>query len=163
MLIARTVAATTLSLGLVLAMGACSSSSSDTDPQPSSPTDTTSASDDETPEDETPDDEATEDETDLTDGATTTVKSSCEEFNTIMADLRLVDPAESDGYGDIADRAVAAQLSAPDETRFLFAPLYLIALDAGSGNDTEESMDILKDAVFAAAGDCTAQDVMLTM
>lgn len=156
MLIARTVAATTLSLGLVLALGACSSGSSDTDTRTSSTTDTTTSSDD-----ETPDDEATEDDTD--DATTTDVKASCEEFNTIMADLRLVDPADSDGYDDIADRAMAAQVSAPEETSYLFAPLYLIALDAGSGDDTEESMTILKDAVFAAAGECTAQGVTLTM
>lgn len=148
MKIARTVAAAALSVGLLLATGACSSGESS---DPVSPAVSEDAQDGPTTD------------SGSTGDATTDVKSSCEEFNTIMADLRLVDPADSDGYGELADRAMAAQVSAPDETSYLFAPLYLIALDAGSGNDTSESMQILTDAVLAASGECSAQDVTLTM
>lgn len=47
----------------------------------------------------------------------------------------------------------------PQELSDVFAVLSLLALDAGLGEDTTETMETLGQAVFVAAGTCTGEDV----
>jgi hypothetical protein len=188
--IARSAAAVTVSVGLLLALGACSSDSPDdvetstvaTDESSSDglggdeSTDDASTDDDSTDDDSTDgtstsDEEVTDDaeddtDTDDTDGTApfADVAASCEEFNTLSADLRAVEPGDADGYDDIYLRSEEAKEASPNQELYnLFAVLSLLSLDAGLGEDTTESMATLGQAAFAAAETCTAEGVTLTI
>lgn len=172
MTITRAAAAATLSLGLLLGAGACTSDDA-ADESTTTVTSEGGVGDAATDDTSGPGDELDEtDDTDDTDGADESgvdaapadVASACEEFNTLSADLRAVTPGDTEGYDDLAERADAAERTAPtDELEDLFEVLEQVAREAGAGDDTSATMLTLGDAVFAAAGDCTAQDVTLTI
>lgn len=183
MKIARTAAAATLSAALVLTLGACSGDSSG-DEKPTTvvseeATDDVDVMDDDSADDSTDDDSAGDSDEGASDDDQETsddsgdfeepadpagVAESCEEFNTLSADLRAVDPDDSDGYDDVYLRSQDAKDAAPTQELYdVFAVLSLLALDAGLGEDTTETMETLGQAVFAAAGTCTAEDVTLTI
>lgn len=150
MQIVRTIVTGSLVMGLTLLNGACSSGSSDpeVDPTPSA-----SASQGSSAFDASPDGSGTAD-----------LGASCEEFNTLMSDVRGTDSADSDAFDDIYLRSEKAKKTAPDETFGLFAAVSLLALEKGSGDEVEqETADALRDATFAAAGPCTAEGVTLTL
>ena len=183
MKIARSLTATALTAGLVLALGACSS-----DDSRSGDVTTTVAQDDPTGTGTTADateettsegdelsdssDDASADDDDSTgdapedfgvQGATSEeIKTSCESFNTIVSDLRAVEPGDTDAYDDIYLRAEDEKDTAPTETYGLFAVLSLLALEAGSGGTEDETMSTMMDAITYSAGACTAEDVTLT-
>lgn len=190
MKIARSVAAVTVSVGLLLALGACASDGPDevetstvaTDDSSSDELGDESTSDPATDEDSTDEDLLTDDAEDGTDDADTDdadtedtdatdgtapfadVAASCEEFNTLSADLRAVEPGDADGYDDIYLRSEEAKEASPNQELYnLFAVLSLLSLDAGLGEDTTESMATLGQAAFAAAETCTAEGVTLTI
>lgn len=185
MKITRTAAAVTLSAALVLTLGACSADGSSEETPTTlvaeEPTgdvdasdDSTDGSDEDSRDDSTGDDSG-EDASDDSDDSGDTgdfeepadpagVAESCQEFNTLSADLRAVEPGDSDGYDDLYLRSQDAQDAAPTQELYdVFAVLSLLALDAGLGEDTTETMETLGQAVFAAAGTCTAEDVTLTI
>lgn len=172
MKIARATAAATLSLALTLVLGACSSDES-IDAEPTT-VDTSNETDDMATDDmatDSTDDGTTEesgvlgeDEDPSTDEGIADVAASCEEFNTLSADIRAVEPGDTTGYNDIYLRSQEAKMAAPDqEMTDVFAVMSLLALEAGSGDDTTETMTILGQAVLAAAGTCTAEGVTLTI
>ncbi|MBF0721656.1 hypothetical protein [Sanguibacter inulinus] len=182
MKIARSLTATALTAGLVLALGACSSDDSrsgdattDVTQDDATGTGTTDdATEETTGEDEelsdSSDDASSDD--DVTgnapedfgvQGATSEeIKTSCESFNTIVSDLRAVEPGDTDAYDDIYLRAEDEKDTAPTETYGLFAVLSLLALEAGSGGTEDETMSTMMDAITYSAGACTAEDVTLT-
>lgn len=183
MKIARSLTATALTAGLVLALGACSSDDSRSGDATSDVTQDdaagTGTTDDATEEttgegDELSDssDDASSDDDDATgdapedfgvQGATSEeIKTSCESFNTIVSDLRAVEPGDTDAYDDIYLRAEDEKDTAPTETYGLFAVLSLLALEAGSGGTEDETMSTMMDAITYSAGACTAEDVTLT-
>lgn len=180
MKIARSAAAVTVSVGLLLALGACSSDGSDevetstvaTDESSSDDLGDESTSDAPTDEDSTDEDLLTDDAEDVDDADDTEgtddpapfadVAASCEEFNTLSADLRAVEPSDADGYDDIYLRSEEAKEASPNQELYnLFGVLSLLSLDAGLGEDTTESMATLGQAAFAAAETCTAEGVTL--
>ncbi|MEP7762829.1 hypothetical protein [Sanguibacter sp. 25GB23B1] len=152
MKIARTAATVTLTAGLMLALGACSSDDSD---------DTTSSSED-TSTTQT-DDDANDDDAGSDDPASTDIASSCEEFNTLMDDIRATDAGDSDAFDAIYLRSEDAEEVAPAETEDLFDAVSLLALDKSLGDESQETADALRDATFAASGACTAEGVTLTL
>jgi len=183
MKIARSLTATALTAGLVLALGACSSDDSRSGDVTTDVTQDdaagTGTSDDATEETTGEDDElsdssddASSDDDDTTgdapedlgvQGATSEeIKTSCESFNTIVSDLRAVEPGDIDAYDDIYLRAEDEKDTAPTETYGLFAVLSLLALEAGSGGTEDETMSTMMDAITYSAGACTAEDVTLT-
>lgn len=183
MKIARSLTVTALTAGLVLALGACSSddsrsgdATSDVTQDDAAGTGTTDDATEETTgeDDELSDssDDASSDDDDATGGApedfgvqgatSEEIKTSCESFNTIVSDLRAVEPGDTDAYDDIYLRAEDEKDTAPTETYGLFAVLSLLALEAGSGGTEDETMSTMMDAITYSAGACTAEDVTLT-
>ncbi|UVJ39216.1 hypothetical protein [Arthrobacter sp. CJ23] len=91
------------------------------------------------------------------------VKESCERFNSLVVDLRAVKAEDSDGYDDIYFRAQEAKDAATGDIKGLFAAVSMLALDRSLGETpSKQSQDAIRDAVFANAGECTAEDVTLT-
>ena len=165
MTIARAAAAFTLTAGLLLGLGACSSDSPD--PDATSADETTEPQDDETSADADDSDDGSEDTTSddetFADSTSTNIASSCEEFNTLMSDIRVVESADSEAFEDIYFRAQEARDAAPIETYDLFTAVSLLALDASLGEESQETADALRDAVFASSGPCTDEGVTLTV
>lgn len=186
MKIARSLTAAALTAGLVLSLGACSSDDSTSDDATTPVTQGTST--DDSSEGTTTEDDLSDDSSDDSDDATSDddavsdddatgtgpedfgvqgasseeIKASCESFNTMVSDLRTVEPGDTDGYGDIYLRAEDEKDTAPTETYGLFAVLSLLALEAGSGGTEDETMSTMMDAISYSAGACTAEDVTLT-
>lgn len=159
--------AAALVAGLVLALGACSSGEV-------AGTETTAfVADDTSPDGDTTtevsdgleeSDDSNSDSGSGSDDQTADLAASCEEFNTLSADIRAVEPGDTSGYDDIYLRSQEAKTAAPvQELTDVFAVMSLLALEAGSGEDTTGTMETLGQAVFAAAGPCTGEGVTLTI
>ncbi|WP_411721156.1 hypothetical protein [Mycetocola sp.] len=156
---AHAAAATALAAGLVLTLGACASGTAE-DAATSSPdaVETETAGPEETESEGTGSGDAAKNG-----GVTDDIGTSCEDVNTLMADLRAVDNADHNGYEEIYFRAEEAQETAPVETYDLYSALSLLALERSSGESaSQDTSDRMRDALFASAGPCTAEDVTLT-
>jgi hypothetical protein len=94
-------------------------------------------------------------------------KAACALFNSLYADLQAAGNdanAFEDVYRDAADATDTVSGNLPG----LFASLRVLALDYSSEAETGEpvdqaSKDLVRDAVFANAGECTAAGVTLRL
>lgn len=145
-------AAPVLLLGLALSMGACSSDESDPKPSASASASVT-------------EDAPAPGEPGSGVGAESTgdIKGSCEEFNSIMEEMRATSPDDADAFDDLYVRSEEAKKTSPEETYGLFSATSLLALDKALGETNQETSDALRDATFAASGPCTAEDVTLLL
>lgn len=96
------------------------------------------------------------------------VKESCELFNSLFVEIRAAQGSSAKVYDDIYFRAQDAKDAASGNLKGLFAALSMVALDKANaapagGAVSQESQDALRDAVFANAGACTAEDVTLKL
>lgn len=92
------------------------------------------------------------------------VKESCELFNSLVADFRAVKADNADGYDDIYLRAQDAKDAASGDLKHLFGAVSMLALDRSLGESpSQQSQDAIRDAVFANAAACTAEDVTLKL
>ncbi len=95
------------------------------------------------------------------------VKAACEQFNKLYADYKAIQ-ADSNAYEDIYLAAQDAKDAASGNQVGLFTSLGVLALDKsmeveGSGDVAQSSKDMIRDAVFANAQECTAEGVTLTL
>jgi hypothetical protein len=95
------------------------------------------------------------------------VKAACEQFNKLYADYKAIQ-ADSNAYEDIYLAAEDAKDAASGNQVGLFTSLGILALDKsmeveGSGEVTQSSKDMIRDAVFANAQECTAEGVTLRL
>ncbi|MCO4256818.1 hypothetical protein [Pseudarthrobacter cellobiosi] len=95
------------------------------------------------------------------------VKGACETFNSLYADYKAIQD-DSNAYEDIYFAAQDAKDTVSGNLVGLFTSLSVLALDhstaAKSGGDPEQgSKDGVRDAVFANAQACTAEDVTLRL
>ncbi|QHK19956.1 hypothetical protein GU243_09655 [Pseudarthrobacter psychrotolerans] len=95
------------------------------------------------------------------------VKEACETFNSLYADYKAIKD-DSNAYEDIYLAAQDAKDAASGNLMGLFTSLSVLALDhstaAKSGGEPEQaSKDGVRDAVFANAQACTAEDVTLRL
>jgi hypothetical protein len=90
------------------------------------------------------------------------VKESCELFNSLYAEYAAMGKDDADGFDEIYLRSDDAKEAAPEEVSGLFAALSLLALDRSLGDvPSQESRDALRDAFLASSGPCTAEGVTL--
>ncbi|MET3719075.1 MULTISPECIES: hypothetical protein [unclassified Arthrobacter] len=95
------------------------------------------------------------------------VKAACEQFNTLYADYKAIH-ANANAYEDIYFAAQDAKDAATGNQKGLFASLSVLSLDHSSavesgGEVDQESKDLVRDAVFANAPECTAKGVTLRL
>ncbi|WP_426987247.1 hypothetical protein [Pseudarthrobacter sp. Y6] len=95
------------------------------------------------------------------------VKVACETFNSLYADYKAIQN-DSNAYEDIYFAADDAQDTVTGNLVGLFASLKVLAIDHSSavnkgGAPEQESKDAVRDAVFANAGECTAEGVTLRL
>jgi hypothetical protein len=95
------------------------------------------------------------------------VKVACETFNSLYADYKAIQN-DSNAYEDIYLAAQDAKGTVSGNLVGLFASLSVLALDQSSAVDTggqpaQSSKDVVRDAVFANANECTAAGVTLRL
>ncbi len=95
------------------------------------------------------------------------VKVACETFNSLYTDYKAIQN-DSNAYEDIYFAADDAQDTVTGNLVGLFASLKVLAIDHSSavnkgGAPEQESKDAVRDAVFANAGECTAEGVTLRL
>ncbi|WP_248759573.1 hypothetical protein [Pseudarthrobacter sp. SSS035] len=95
------------------------------------------------------------------------VKGACETFNSLYADYKAIQD-DSNAYEDIYFAAQDAKDTVSGNLEGLFTSLSVLALDhsaaAKKGGEPEQaSKDGVRDAVFANAQACTAEDVTLRL
>lgn len=93
------------------------------------------------------------------------LEASCEQFNILMADYGAAKGSTADAYDDIYLRADTAAAAAPADTQGLLRAVKVLALDKAAagiaGDASQGAKDGVRDAMFAAAGACTAVGVTL--
>ncbi|RAX47073.1 hypothetical protein DQ354_02405 [Arthrobacter sp. AQ5-06] len=95
------------------------------------------------------------------------VKVACETFNSLYTAYKAIQN-DSNAYEDIYFAADDAQDTVTGNLVGLFASLKVLAIDHSSavnkgGAPEQESKDAVRDAVFANAGECTAEGVTLRL
>lgn len=95
------------------------------------------------------------------------VKEACEEFNSLYAQYRAAGN-DSNAHEDVYRAAAEAKDTVSGNLKGLFTSMAVLALDQSSAIETgvpvdQASKDAVRDAVFANAGDCTAEGVTLTL
>ncbi len=94
-------------------------------------------------------------------------KALCEQFNSLYADYKAI-KGDANAYEDIYVQAQDAKDAATGNLVGLFSSLSVLALDHSSavesaGEVGQQSKDMVRDAVFANANECTAEGVTLTL
>lgn len=95
------------------------------------------------------------------------VKAACEQFNTLYAQYKAIQ-GDHNAYEDIYSAAQDAKDAASGNQKGLFASLGVLSLDrasavASGGEVAQSSKDLVRDAVFANANECTAEGVTLRL
>ena len=95
------------------------------------------------------------------------VKAACEQFNTLYAEYKAIQ-ADANAYEDIYFAAQDAKDAASGNQKGLFTSLSVLSLDRSSavesgGEVDQSSKDLVRDAVFANANECTAEGVTLRL
>jgi hypothetical protein len=95
------------------------------------------------------------------------VKAACETFNSLYAEYKAIQ-GDHNAYEDIYFAAQDAKDAATGNQVGLFASLSVLSLDRSSavvsgGEVDQESKDMVRDAVFANANECTAEGVTLML
>ncbi|MEV7131351.1 hypothetical protein AB0N24_00540 [Arthrobacter sp. NPDC093128] len=96
------------------------------------------------------------------------VKEVCETFNSLYAEYKAVGGNDANAYEDIYFAAQDAKDTASGNQKGLFTSLSVLSLDrssavASGGEVDQESKDLVRDAVFANANECTAAGVTLRL
>lgn len=94
-------------------------------------------------------------------------KAACETFNSLYAEYKAIQN-DANAYEDIYLAAQEAKDAATGNQKGLFASLSVLSLDHSSavesGGEVEQaSKDMVRDAVFANAQECTAEGVTLRL
>ncbi len=94
-------------------------------------------------------------------------KAACELFNSLYADLQAAGN-DANAFEDVYRDAADAEDTVSGNLSGLFASIRVLALDYSSEAETGESVDqaskdLVRDAVFANAGECTAAGVTLRL
>ena len=94
-------------------------------------------------------------------------KAACELFNSLHADLQAAGN-DANAFEDVYREAADAKGSVSGDLSGLFASIGVLALDYSSEVETGEpvdqaSKDLVRDAVFANSGTCTAAGVTLRL
>ncbi len=95
------------------------------------------------------------------------VKAACEQFNKLYADYKAIN-GDANAYEEIYFAAQDAKDAASGNQVGLFTSLSVLALDRSStvigGEGVDQSAkDLIRDAVFANAQECTAEGITLTL
>jgi hypothetical protein len=95
------------------------------------------------------------------------IKAACEQFNTLYADYKAVQD-DANAYEDIYLAAQEAKDAASGNQVGLFTSLSVLSLDrsaavASGGEVDQASKDLVRDAVFANANECTAAGITLRL
>lgn len=95
------------------------------------------------------------------------VKAACEQFNTLYAEYKAIQ-GDHNAYEDIYFAAQDAKDAASGNQKGLFTSLSVLSLDRASamesgGEVDQSSKDLVRDAVFANASECTAEGVTLQL
>jgi hypothetical protein len=95
------------------------------------------------------------------------VKAACEQFNTLYAKYKAIQ-SDANAYEDIYFAAQDAKDAASGNQVGLFTSLSVLSLDRSSavesgGEVDQSSKDMVRDAVFANANECTAEGVTLRL
>lgn len=95
------------------------------------------------------------------------VKAACETFNSLYAEYKAIQN-DANAYEDIYLAAQDAKDAATGNQKGLFTSLSVLSLDHSSavesGGEVEQaSKDMIRDAVFANAQECTAEGVTLRL
>jgi len=94
-------------------------------------------------------------------------KEACELFNSLYVQYRAA-ADDPEAYEDVYRAARDVKDDYPGNLKGLFTSLAALAIDHSSVADTgdqpkQESKDLVRDAVFANAQECTAEGVTLTL
>ena len=94
-------------------------------------------------------------------------KAACELFNSLYVDLRAA-ANDSDAFEDVYRDAADAKDTVSGNLKGLFTSIGVLALDYSTEVETgkpvdQETKDMVRDAVFANAGECTAAGVTLRL
>ena len=94
-------------------------------------------------------------------------KEACELFNSLYAEYRASEPT-SNAYEAIYSKAWKAKDAYTGNLRGLFSSLSALTISHSAvvekgGQPDQSAKDAVRDAVFANAGDCTAEGVTLTL
>jgi hypothetical protein len=95
------------------------------------------------------------------------VKAACEQFNTLYAEYKAIQ-GDHNAYEDIYFASQEAKDAASGNQKGLFTSLSVLSLDRASatssgGEVDQSSKDLVRDAVFANADECTAEGVTLRL
>ena len=95
------------------------------------------------------------------------VKAACEQFNALYADYKAIQ-GDANAYEDIYFAAQDAKDAVSGNQKGLFTALSVLSLDRSSavesgGEVAQSSKDLVRDAVFANAQECTAEGVTLRL
>ena len=95
------------------------------------------------------------------------IRAACEQFNKLYADYKAIQ-GDANAYEDIYFAAQDAKDAASGNQKGLFASLSVLSLDRSSavesgGEVDQSSKDLVRDAVFANASECTAEGVTLRL
>lgn len=95
------------------------------------------------------------------------VKAACEQFNALYAEYKAIQD-DANAYEDIYFAAQDAKDAVSGNQKGLFTSLSVLSLDRSSavesgGEVDQASKDLVRDAVFANAQECTAEGVTLRL
>lgn len=95
------------------------------------------------------------------------VKAACEQFNALFAEYKAIQ-GDANAYEDIYLAAQDAKDAVSGNQKGLFTSLSVLSLDRSSavksgGVVDQSSKDLVRDAVFANAQECTAEGVTLLL
>lgn len=95
------------------------------------------------------------------------VRAACEQFNKLYADYKAIQ-GDANAYEEIYLAAQDAKDAASGNQKGLFTSLSVLSLDRSSavesgGEVAQVSKDMVRDAVFANANECTAEGVTLRL
>ncbi|MEW9870394.1 hypothetical protein [Arthrobacter sp. HS15c] len=95
------------------------------------------------------------------------VKAACEQFNALYAEYKAIQ-GDANAYEDIYFAAQDAKDAVSGNQKGLFTSLSVLSLDRSSavqsgGEVDQASKDLVRDAVFANAQECTAEGVTLRL
>ena len=95
------------------------------------------------------------------------VKAACEQFNALYAEYKAIQ-GDANAYEDIYFAAEDAKDAVSGNQKGLFTSLSVLSLDQSSavqngGEVDQSSKDLVRDAVFANAQECTAEGVTLRL
>lgn len=96
------------------------------------------------------------------------VKEACQTFNSLYTEYKELPGDDPNAYEDIYFKAQDAKDTVSGDLVGLFTSLSVLALERAStgedgGQPDQASKDAVRDAVFANAGTCTAEDVTLRL